>query len=114
MHVGCGDSVTLGGDLVDQNALLRIAQHDAVENVDHGGILRNCSATRRAVSAIEASSEPNTFTSTGSGVPERSPIRSWITCANSTRTPGTVWRIFPRTSFMIVSISRLRLGLCRT
>ena len=39
MYVGRGDSVALGRDFVDQDRLLRIAQHDSIENVDHAGNL---------------------------------------------------------------------------
>ncbi len=37
MHIGGGNSVAFGRDLIDQDRLLGIAEHDAIEDVDHAG-----------------------------------------------------------------------------
>ena len=50
----------------------------------------------------------------GSGELERSPIMSWSTWMNSTSRAGSDFLILSRTSAMISSMSRSRLGLRRT
>ena len=64
------------------------------------------SARSLAVASTPALSSPNSLTSIGLGLPERSPIRSWRTCTKSVSTPETPSPTLPRTSAMTSSIGR--------